>query len=125
MKLKLKQSHLAGAWWGNIQLTSQHANTFIQVFILAFSGTAAYGVIADALHQWGYTLPFWQFVLAVVVCLMILLSFVWTIGMPSIFISWNRQWWNHRNPYRADYEKFKKQVLKDLDDIKAALDEKH
>ena len=117
MKL-IKQSHILGAKWGNFQLTSQHSNTFIQAFILAFSGTAAYGVIKNVLLDWGYYLPFWQFALGVVVVILCLLVAVWTIGMPSIFISWNRQWWEHQNPARKELE----EINKKLDRL---LNEKH
>jgi len=121
---KFRQSHLLGGWWGNILLTSQHSSTFIQGFILLFSGTAAYGVISTQMHEWGYQFPFWQFISGVAIILLVLLSFVWVLGMPSVFISWNRQWWNHKNPFRKDYEEFKKQVLKDLEAIKEKVDEK-
>ncbi len=105
MKLNwLKQSHLLGAWWGNFKLVAQHTNIYIQVFILAFSGTAAYGVISGQLHEWGYTLPFWQFVVAVGSILFILALLEWKLSLPSAFISWNLQWWEHRNPLRKEIE---------------------
>jgi len=107
---KIKQSHILGAKWGNIQLTSQHSNTFIQAFILAFSGTAAYRVINDLLLDYGIYIPFWGFVLTVVVSISLLLIAVWFVGMPSIFISWNRQWWEHQNPLRKEITEINKKL---------------
>jgi len=111
----LKQSHFLGVWWGNLHLTAQQSNTFIQMFILAFSGTAAYGVITEK-----YTLPFWLFTLVVVAALCVLASFVWKLSMPSTFISWNQQWWSHDNPLKKEVEA----IRKELAEIRKVLDEK-
>ena len=122
MKNKItKQSHLLGSWWGNLQLTGQHSGAFVQAIILAFSGTAAYGVISAQLHEWGYSLPFWLFAVVISVILLGLGSFVWRMSMPSTFISWNYQWWNHRNPLRKEIADIKKELA----EIKKVLDEKH
>ncbi len=122
MKNKLlKQSHILGAWWGNLKLVAQHTNLYIQIFILSFSGIAAYGVLSGQLHEWGYVFPFWLFATVVLIVLFTLAFLEWKLSLPSVFISWNRQWWDHKNPLRKEV----KELHKKLDEIKKALDEKH
>lgn len=114
----MKQSHFLGAWWGNLKLVAQHTNLYIQIFILGFSGIAAYGILAGQLHEWGYKLPFWLFALAVLIILFTLAFLEWKLSLPSVFISWNRQWWKHKNPLREEVEGLHQK----LDEIKDAID---
>lgn len=125
------QSHILGKWWGNLQTIAQNTNIYIQFLILSFSGTAAYGVLATALHQWGYQLPFWLFVVFVLGSLVVLGLFVWRLSIPSTFASWNYQWWHHGNfakpiieKLQSDNEQFKKdneEMKRELQSIKALL----
>jgi CBS-domain-containing membrane protein len=87
--------------------------------ILCFSGTSAYSVLSNALHQWGYQLPFWQFTLGVVIILFLMSLFAWRFSIPSTFDTWNFQWWHHGNFAKPKIEK----IEKDVEDIKKLLQE--
>ena len=113
----LRQSHKLGAFWGNLKLVAQHGNIYVQFMILGFSSISAYDALSGWLIEKGIQLMFWQFVLAIVICLCVLAFFSWRFDIPSSFISWNIQWWNHRNPLREEM----RDVKKDLALIKSKL----
>jgi hypothetical protein len=112
------QSHLLGRWWGNLQTIAQHTNIYIQFLILSFSGVSAYYGISTYLHEHGMALPFWGFVLFVIVSIAALSLFVWRLSIPSTFATWNFQWWNNDNPLKPIVE----QLVKDNTEMKQKLD---
>lgn len=113
------QSNILGRWWGNLQTIAQHTNIYIQFMILCFSATSAYAVLSTTLHEWGYQLPFWMFVLGVVIILGLMSLFVWRFSIPSTFETWNFQWWHNGNFAKPKIEK----IEKDVEEIKKLLKE--
>lgn len=107
------QSHALGAAWGNLKLVAQHAGIYIQVMILGFTSVSAYAVISQWLLGMGVQLRFWQFAMMAGALIAIATLFEWRFGLPSSFISWNRQWWDHRNPMREEL----KRINAKLDEI--------
>ncbi len=123
-----QQSKLLGTWWGNLQTIAQHTNIYIQFMILCFSGTSAYAVLATTLHEWGYQLPFWQFVLGVVIVIGIMSIFAWRFSIPSTFATWNQQWWENGNAARPILEQLQKdndELKKNISEIKKLLEAKN
>lgn len=105
-----KQSNLFGRWWGNIQTVAQHTNIYIQFMILGFSAVSAYGWISASLHQWGINMPFWLFAILVILGIVLMSLFAWSLTIPSTFATWNYQWWNNENPLRKKLEKRDKEI---------------
>lgn len=114
----LAQSDKLGAVWGNLKLIAQHANIYIQLLILAFSSISAYSVIGKWALELGIQLRFWMFAVGACVLVLGAVLFEWRFGVPSSFISWNHQWWEHRNPMRRELET----VNRKLDNLLEALD---
>ena len=117
----LGQSHKLGALWGNLKLVAQHANIYIQLLILGFSGVSAYAVIGKWLLDFGIQLKFWVFMLATLLIVIALTLFEWRFGVPSSFISWNHQWWEHRNPMRKELDEMNKKLDKLLEGRKKVI----
>lgn len=115
------QSSLLGKWWGNLQTIAQHTNIYIQFMILSFSATSAYTVVSSSLHGWGYQLPFWQFVVGILLVLVVMGLFSWRLSIPSTFATWNEQWWNHGNHLKDRLDKRDKEIDERLDKIEKIL----
>ena len=116
----LKQSNLLGMWLGAAKLVAQHANIYIQFLILSFSGVSAYYVVSQWLLDKGTQLPFWVFALAVILVVLALMLFEWRLGLPSMFVAWNNQWWEHGNLLRREIKDMKEK-LAEIDDIKKGI----
>lgn len=113
------QSNILGRWWGDLQTIAANTNIYIQFIILCFSGTSAYAVLSSTLHQWGYQLPFWQFVLCVFFLLCLVALFAWKLSIPSTFTTWNYLWWHNGNYAKEKIEKMEQELA----EIKKLLQE--
>jgi len=107
----IKQSHWLGLGWGAFKLLLQHTGAYIQILILMFSSVSAY----YAINQWvvqsfDKSMPFVFFATIVVLLLVLAIYFEWKLGLPSTFIAWNNQWWEHRNPLREEVKEMKEQL---------------
>jgi len=116
-----KQSHKFGLGWGVFKLLIQHTGAYIQMLILGFSSISAFYVLNQwTLETFSKSLPFTAFALAIVITIALLCFFEWKLGLPSTFIAWNNQWWEHRNPLRRKMER----IEKDITEIKELLKER-
>ena len=108
-----KQSHKFGLGWGVFKLLIQHAGAYIQMLILGFSSISAFYVLNQwAVEMFDMSIPFLLFGLSIFLLIIFLCFFEWKLGLPSTFIAWNNQWWEHRNPLRPEIEKMQEQLNK-------------
>jgi len=106
-----KQSHKFGLGWGVFKLLIQHTGAYIQMLILGFSSISAFYVLNQwALETFGESIPFQLFVLSIFLLIAFLCFFEWKLGLPSTFIAWNNQWWEHRNPLKKEVAEMRKQL---------------
>lgn len=107
-----RQTRSLGTAWGNLKLVAQNANIYVQFLILGFSSVGAYVGISAWLLARGIQFPFWLFTLVVFCPVATLCFFVWRLDIPSTFLSWNLQWWEHGNPLRAELEAMREREAK-------------
>jgi len=115
----VNQSHWLGAGWGAFKLLLQHTGAYIQILILVFSSVSAYYVINQWLvESFDKSIPFTSFAIVVALILVLALYFEWKLGLPSTFIAWNIQWWEHRNPLKKEV----KEIRSELKEMKKLLE---
>lgn len=106
----MKQYYI-GRWWGFIKLLGQHVTSYLQLLILAFTSITAYAEINRWLvAEWEVTIPFWAFILAIIVLVVCLILFEYTLSWPSFFSVWNKQIWEHKNPLKEKLENMQSEI---------------
>jgi Na+/melibiose symporter-like transporter len=125
MGKKLEQKKL-GTWWGTFKLLAQHATSYVQYFVLAFTSITAYDVIRKWLSDnMDINLPFWGFV--VVIALIVVILFLWEYrySWRSFFGVWNRQIWDAAdNPLKVMLEEMDAKWDKRFKEMENKLDGK-
>ncbi len=99
-----------GGFVGSVKLLAQHVTPYLSVFTMVFAGIAAYVPIADWFRGYGIDFPFWLFALLVAIGVAALFILEYMIIFPSFFSAWNKQWWDHDNPAKAELEDIKAQL---------------
>lgn len=119
IKKQLSEQIKMGKWLGILQLLLNQVAPFFQYFILAFSGIAAWAAISRWIAvKTGLLLPFWLFVLAIFLSLLLAGIIQYKAGWPSYFSVWNWQWWSHNNPMKKRMDEQDKKIAEILEILK-------
>jgi hypothetical protein len=106
----MKQYYI-GKWWGHIKLLGQHVTSYLQLLILLFTSITAYAEINKwTLDTWNILIPFWAFALVIIIVVLALVMFEYTLSWPSFFSVWNFQVWNHKNPLKEEIDKLHQEI---------------
>jgi len=122
MRLKgiLKQRNI-GNQWGYVAQISSQAQIFISLTSLFLIAVTAYNTtISPWLIEKGMDIPFWVFLLAMVLGLFIMGLLLYKYAVPSFFSAFNDQFYKHGSQLHDDIEEIKKtniEIIKRLDGI--------
>jgi len=104
--------------WGAFRNLSTYLSFYLTAGTFVFSMVTAYATtLAPWLREQGLNIPFWMFFLVVSLGGIGLLLFEHFVTMPGYFGYWNKNWYEHDNPMRADIEKIAKRQQKIMDKL--------
>lgn len=116
----LKQRRI-GTFFGMGKIVLGQASPYVNWLNLALVGVMSfYTTINPLFASWGIQLPFWIFLVVLIVFIVIVLAGEYSLMLPSYFSAANVQTWNAENPQRELLE----QMDKRLDRIEKLLEMK-
>jgi len=106
----LKQRNI-GKFIGMLYITVGQVSPYINWVSLALVGVMSYYTTFNPMFaSWGIQLPFWIFIVCMVVIVVILLMVAWVFLLPSYMSAVNVQVWEHENPQRELLQKMEKEI---------------
>lgn len=111
MRLRFLKQKQTGNTWGYIVQTASQAAVIVTVvnfFMLA--GTFFTVAVNPVLRGMGVAMPFWLFLVILVVPLGIAGVLMFKFAVPSFFSAFNDQFYKHNNLLRQDIEQIKKKL---------------
>jgi len=107
----LLKQHNIGVGWGRIEQSATRLSFYVTMLNLFLLLATAY---ATTFFPWmkehGFVVPFWVFLLVILLLLVLTLLFIYKITLPAFFSSWNEQFYKHNNPMRADIQALQSKV---------------
>jgi hypothetical protein len=120
----LKQVNI-GNWWGMLVTLLGRVGFYAQMVSLILVAFFAYPSVSTSVDSWfGIAMPFWLFLLIIVLLPFIGMIFEYIFGFPSFIAFNNQQSYKHGNPLRVDIEILKADSVenkKDMEKIKEKL----
>lgn len=98
---RLFRQRKMGRAYGNFMQIAQQLGLASQVISLCLLIVT----VSSVLQLRGYEIPIWLMALVVVCTLFVAGGVVFTLGLPSYFNAFNKQFYRHNNPMRKDIEK--------------------
>jgi len=110
-----------GLGWGRIKQIMAQLSLYVAVLNLFMLAPTAYHT---TLKQWfvikGYEIPFWMFMVGILILLLIISLIEHKYSIPSFFKHWNEQFYSHGNQLRSDIEEQNKKLDLIMKELKIA-----
>lgn len=108
LKIILKQYDI-GSWWGAFKSTVGSASLYLTMFNTVMLVPMAYVTwVSPWFLERGIIMPFWFFVMVLLVGGMFVLLIEYKLFTPSGFMFWSEQFWKHGNPLKDKMEEHDK-----------------
>ncbi len=114
----IKQTNI-GNWWGAIMTLAGRLNIYVSMMNLILIAFFAYpSVTGFIVNYTGIVIPFWLFILVIILSPFIIMILEYKFSLPSYIAFNNQQAYAHDNPIRKDIE----DMQEDITEIKGLLD---
>jgi hypothetical protein len=113
----IKQINI-GNWWGALMTLAGRLNIYISMINMVLISFFAYPSVSSFIvNNTGISIPFWAFILIIIITPFVVMVFEYKFGLPSFIAFNNEQAWRHDNPIRKDIES----MQRDITEIKRIL----
>jgi hypothetical protein len=113
----IKQINI-GNWWGALMTLAGRLNIYISMINMVLISFFAYPSVSSFIvNNTGISIPFWAFILIIIITPFVVMVFEYKFGLPSFIAFNNEQAWRHDNPRRKDIES----MQRDITEIKRIL----
>ncbi len=108
----LLKQHNIGIWWGGLRNTISNATMYLSLFNTALLIPMAYvSWVQPWFSSLGIELPFWSFLVVIVVLAAVVILIEYKFLTPSNFEFWSDQFWRHgNNPITKKLEEQEKRL---------------
>jgi hypothetical protein len=114
----IKQTNI-GNWWGALMTLAGRLNIYVGLINLVLISFFAYPTVSGFIVNYtGISIPFWIFILAIIIIPFIIMGLEYKFSLPSYIAFNNQQAYAHDNPIRRDIE----DMQKDITEIKGILE---
>ena len=120
---KLASQHNTGRLWGRFALAGSQIAVFVSGYTFFMVSLNAYEPVSAWFAEHGMNVPFWLFILVVLLPILIAYLLAWKFLVVSFYTSWTEQFWKQNNPL----DKIEKQMdegFKEMGERLKRLEEK-
>lgn len=111
--MRILKQHKVGTFFGMAKIVLGQVSPYVNWLNLALVGVMSfYTTINPLFASWGIQLPFWVFLVALIVFVVIVLAGEYSLMLPSYFSAANVQTWNAENPQKVLLEQMDRRLEK-------------
>jgi hypothetical protein len=100
----MKQRNI-GNWWGAFMTLAGRVSAYVSIINLVLLAIFAYPSVSGFISSYiSIVIPFWAFMLIIVLLPFTMMMFEYIFGLPSFIAFNNQQAYKHGNPIRIDIE---------------------
>jgi len=117
--MQIFKQRRTGTFIGIAKILVAQVSPYVSWLSLALVGIMSfYTTISPIFAGWGIQLPFWMFLVAIAVFVLIVVIVEWVFMMPSFYGAGNIQAWECENPQRELMEKMEADIIEARREIK-------